>query len=544
MLVSQESDKTVGPAYAVSAQERTWYYYGITDDGEQPELLYRTSWEKDPWLAPTGRLARPPLKFARPVHKTPLNGVWDTVGPLVDDLVYAAVKRSYSINTARFLTVPHGEDVKEGTLGSVVIWISVYPHSTSADTAHEVSQVILRLLTDNGIDGVDVEWSEGVTSSKRNATAHVRRHLTTALSIPIAATEMAEKDGQGTGGFYFHENLSKDGNPSDKVLTVTNHHVLCEFDDKKYDFRADSSPRQEVRVCGSRRFQQGLDEIKAEIVNHGNDASACTEEIAELEVNMASGDGDEDDAKHLEKARRELDKHKEAIFGLEELYKEINASWGDIACRNIGVLEYSPPISVDVDNERYTQDWATIRLDSARFRPNFKGNIIDLGAKISASEFKRLTHPRIDTGPMVGFPSNGLLRIRGFVTKEQLANPESLDINGEPCLVALKDGCVSDLTFGRYAGLESFLCDDNGVRSVSLALYNYDKQSKPFSSKGDSGSLVVNGTGEMVGLIHSGESRTGTSSMATYVTYVTPAWRLCEWIMEVYPNANFARETW
>jgi hypothetical protein len=394
MLVSQESDKTVGPPYAVSAQERAWYYYGITDDGDQPKLLYRTSWEKDPWLAPTGRFARPPLKFARPVHKTPLNGVWDTVCYLVDDLVYAAVKRSYSINTARFLTVPNGEDVKEGTLGSVVIWISVYPDSTSADTAHEVSQEILRLLTDNGVDGVDVEWSEGVTSrlaapallpvvSKCNATAHVRRHLTTALSIPIAAAEMAEKDSQGTGGFYFHENLSKDGNPSDKVLAVTNHHVLCEVDDKKYDFRADSSPRQKVRVCGSHRFQQGLDEIKAEVVNHGDDATACAKVIAGLEAKMASGDKGRDrdrDAKNLEKARRELDEHKEAIVELEELYKEINASWGDIARRNIGVLEYSPPISVDVDNERYTQDWATIRLDSARFRSNFKGNVIDLGA--------------------------------------------------------------------------------------------------------------------------------------------------------------------
>jgi len=115
-------------------------------------------------------------------------------------------------------------------------------------------------------------------------------------------------------------------------------------------------------------------------------------------------------------------------------------------------------------------------------------------------------------------------------------------LTASPCLVVLKDGCVSDLTFGRYAGLESFLCDENGVRSVELAIYNYDKQSRPFSSKGDSGSLIVNGTGEMVGLLHSGTS--GTGPTATHVTYATPAWRLREWIMEVYPNADFARETW
>jgi len=390
-LLSQESDKAVGRAYAVSVQERVWYYCGITDDGDQPELLYRTSWEKDPWFAPTGRYAYVPLKFARPVHKTQLNGVWDTVGPLIDDLVYATVKRSYSINTVRFFTVPDGGDVKEGTLGSVVIWISVYPGSTSADTAHEISQGILQLLTDNGVDGVDVEWSEGVTSrlaapallpivSKRNATAHIRRHLTTALSIPIAAAEMADATAQGTGGFYFHENFGKGGNTSDTVLAVTSHHVLCKFDDQKYDFRADNSPRQTVRVCGSRRFQRGLDEIKASIVDHDHDASARAGDIAELEAKIASGDGDGYDAKILETARWHLHKHKKALVELENLYNEINARWGDIAHRTIGVLEYSPPLSVDVDNERYTQDWATIRLDSARFRPNFKGNVIDLGA--------------------------------------------------------------------------------------------------------------------------------------------------------------------
>ena len=97
---------------------------------------------------------------------------------------------------------------------------------------------------------------------------------------------------------------------------------------------------------------------------------------------MASGDGEEDenDAEYLKEVRRELDKHKEAIPELEKLYKEMNASWGDIDRRTIGVLEYSPPISVDIDNERYTQDWATIRLDSTKIRPNFKGNVIDLGA--------------------------------------------------------------------------------------------------------------------------------------------------------------------
>ena len=149
-------------------------------------------------------------------------------------------------------------------------------------------------------------------------------------------------------------------------------------------------------------------------------------------------------------------------------------------------------------------------------------------------------HPRLDT-PGAKFPSSGLLRIRGFVTKARLANPESLDTNGEPCIVVLKDGCVTGITFGRFTGLESVICDENRARSVELAIYNHDDQGKAFSSEGDSGSLIVNGKGEMVGLLHSG---TGKRPLVNHITYATPAWRLREWIMEVYPNADFARETW
>jgi hypothetical protein len=376
-----------GVPHAVSLQERAWYYNGVTDDGDQPDLLYRTSSEKDPWVAPTGRHAHPPTKFARPVHGTSLSKVWNTVGPLVDDLVYAALKTRYSIDPARFLTVPHGEDVTNGTLGPAVIWVTVHPDScTSVDTAHNVSQKILQLLAENGVNDAQVEWCEGVTSkaagppllpvvSKRNPTAHVRRHLTAVLGMPIAPAEMEEQDIQGSVGFFFHENIDQHGNPGDKVLAVTNHHVLCKAHYKKYDFRAHGSPRQHVRVCGYRRFQRGLDEIKAAVIDHNTEASSCAEEIAELE---ASEEGDEDDANNLVRARQELDEHKAAIVELETLYKEVNANWGDISRRNIGVLEYSPPISVD--DRRYTQDWAIIRVDPERFQPNFMGNVIDLGA--------------------------------------------------------------------------------------------------------------------------------------------------------------------
>lgn len=155
-----------------------------------------------------------------------------------------------------------------------------------------------------------------------------------------------------------------------------------------------------------------------------------------------------------------------------------------------------------------------------------------------------LFNPRHDTSTPFKYPFNRLLKIRGFVPKEKLANPDSLDSDGQPGIIVMKDGCTTDLTVGRCAGLESFVCDDNGVRSVEVAVYNYDIQSclSPFSAKGDSGSLIFNGKGEMVALLHSGKAK--SDSAVTHVTYGTPAWRLREWIEGVYPNADFTREVW
>jgi hypothetical protein len=65
--------------------------------------------------------------------------------------------------------------------------------------------------------------------------------------------------------------------------------------------RARLAPCQQVRVCGTRRFQQGLDEIKAAVFNQGTNASVCAKEITELEAKVANADGNEDDT--LDKAR-------------------------------------------------------------------------------------------------------------------------------------------------------------------------------------------------------------------------------------------------
>lgn len=150
-------------------------------------------------------------------------------------------------------------------------------------------------------------------------------------------------------------------------------------------------------------------------------------------------------------------------------------------------------------------------------------------------------YPLNNSRTVFKFPLNCQLKITGIVTREHLANPDYFDSNNEPCLIVLKDGGASDLTVGRYAGLEAYLCDDLGQDSIELAIYNYGGwRSGDFSAKGDSGSLIVDGMGNMVGILHSGMLK-GVSS---HVTYATPAWWIVKQIRVKYPYADFFRTKW
>ena len=69
--------------------ERTSYYYGITGDGDHPELVYRSNFLTTPFPKPIGRHAHILVKSVHGVFDAPLNGVWDTVGPKIRDLIKA-----------------------------------------------------------------------------------------------------------------------------------------------------------------------------------------------------------------------------------------------------------------------------------------------------------------------------------------------------------------------------------------------------------------------------------------------------------------------
>lgn len=547
-LASQDSDSTVVSPYAVSEYEKIAYYNGITDNGDHPNLLYRSDFFTNPFPKPQGRFAHLPSKSLREVYDTSLNKVWHTVGPQIRDLVKGRKLRYSSIDPARF--VSYGED-DEQTLGPPVIWVGVHPNSTSPDTAHEVSQDILALLAENGVQDVVVEWREAVLSKlsgpplmrvvgSNNPTAYVRRIFTAALNIPLATKERETDDAQGSLTLFFHENKDKRGNPSDKVLGVSNCHVLRKDTTVDYEFKGSGAAKQHVRANGMRRFQQGLDDIRTLIGNHGIVAEVYVREIVRLE---AKQNRDRDDDRELRKNQDLLLERQEAIAELEEFYGEVKNQWSDIGLRNIGHVRYAKAISVDIEGgTRYTEDWGAFEVDETKVKAEFEGTFVDLGTDISPDKVTAMFYPQSNTRTAFKYPDARKLKIQGVVTRELLANPDLFDSENRPCLIVGKDGTKTGLTFGRYAGLESFLCDELGVESIELGIYNWGKNSGVFADKGDSGALVWDSNGRVVGQLHSGESKGGSSN--SHVTYATPGWWLLERIKLHFPYAVFFCNTW
>ncbi|KAI0038490.1 hypothetical protein FA95DRAFT_1216494 [Auriscalpium vulgare] len=537
--------------YIPSEYERIAYYNGIAED-DHPVLVYRSDYATNPFPTPTGRYGHIPVKSARGVHDTALNPVWDSVAPEIVELITMEKIACSSVGAVRFFTHPTEEARDEGRLGPVVVWLGVDPGSTSPDAAHEISQRILALLGKYGVNDAVVEWREAVLqrlggpplmahADSADFTHHVRRFLTALLGIPLATQGMEKDDAQGTLTLWFHENKDMNGNPSDKVYGVSNCHVLRKNSNIDYEHKG-GAPKDYVRVCGVRRFQRGLDEIKAALSVHAVLATAYTELIDKMEKQENSNRA------IIAKNRRLLDDENEAIRELDALHKEASKYWSDITLhRDIGYVQHAKAIKVDVDGgTRYTSDWGAFLAIEAKVRDQFEGNVVDIGSKFNPQQLMSLFYPRGGGVTTFKYSLDRKVRIVGCCTKEELDNPTEFNSEGKRIFTVAKDGNSTDFTVGQYAGLVTWIRNLTGNWSKELAIYNHDlRKADVFSDRGDSGSLfwrAKDGQGYIVGQLHAGDNKGGVSR--NHVSYCTPGWYLLEQIKERFPDADFYRTAW
>jgi hypothetical protein len=147
-------------------------------------------------------------------------------------------------------------------------------------------------------------------------------------------------------------------------------------------------------------------------------------------------------------------------------------------------------------------------------------------------------HPHPQSRSSFQYPGDGLLKVKGIVKEDEIRNLGQLDANGEECLIVLKNGKTTGLTVGRGSGIKSFIreYDNCGVGKISMeiAVYSYSRKDGPFSDSGDSGSIVVDGQGRIVGLLTAGTGKTES----TDVSYLTPYFWLDERIKQAFPKSH------
>jgi hypothetical protein len=147
-------------------------------------------------------------------------------------------------------------------------------------------------------------------------------------------------------------------------------------------------------------------------------------------------------------------------------------------------------------------------------------------------------YPNLTDPTSSKYPPNRLLPLQGVVKEDELRHPTMLGVDGEPCFLVVKNGTSTGVTMGRAAGMMSFVREyfQNGDREtfMALAIYSYGHKDGAFSAPGDSGSIIADRTGRIVGLLIGGSGQKD----AIDVTYATPFdWLLDERIKMRFPNA-------
>jgi hypothetical protein len=136
------------------------------------------------------------------------------------------------------------------------------------------------------------------------------------------------------------------------------------------------------------------------------------------------------------------------------------------------------------------------------------------------------------------YPFDGLLQLQDFVKDGELCYSTTLDANGEECLIVVKNGAGTGLTLGRASSIESFVREykNHAIHSTSMeiAIYSYSHKDGAFSAPGDSGAVIADANGRIVGMLTGGAGKTDGID----VTYATPYYFLDERIKKAFPNCH------
>ncbi|KAH9033480.1 hypothetical protein EDB85DRAFT_1849128, partial [Lactarius pseudohatsudake] len=233
------------------------------------------------------------------------------------------------------------------------------------------------------------------------------------------------------------------------------------------------------------------------------------------------------------------------LEALKVLLEWVNRDWKELDNCVLGHIVHSPPTSLSVGEQHFTEDGGKFQINQAKLGDSFKGNKMDLGMKLTSDEFTMKCFPCGDTNWEFNYPEDGLLPlIVTYGTIDDLMHtPNMWDKDGEPCLLIIKSGSATNTTIGSANDIFSIICDyfqdmtinQTSMESLEWAIINYDSKSEVFSDDGDLGSVIADIYGHIGGMITGGACKTKSSDL----TYATPFWWLLKCIKaRGFPNTH------
>ncbi|KAI6142940.1 hypothetical protein BKA82DRAFT_4376803 [Pisolithus tinctorius] len=368
----------------------------------------------------------------------------------------------------------------------VILWIGVVPESLSGENGRTVAFDARKVLYNCGIKDVEVEIRESrvfksvspkllapVLSS--NSLVTFVDPLSVALGLPVCADK--RRHVKGTGSFY----IARSG-VADKVFL----------------------PHHKVILLGDAAYKNLVASIMGQIGR-----KVMIAEHQEARRQMTEGREGED----VEDERAEPE---QAIERFDTFYKEVVSKRANRADRILGR-------GFNVDSLGFTQDIAVIEVDTFKIdASNFCGNVIDLGTEIDSADFMLKMYPDFRNRTHFKYPADRLLRLHDTISVDETRRPQMVDQDGEKYIMVLKNGGKTGLPISRANGVISYIRyyvgNSPGIISKEWAILPADSKSVPFSALGDSGSIIVDGSGRIDGLLTGGGGTTETSD----ITYATP----------------------
>ena len=522
------------------SQEETLLFHSGLPSG--PPLIARTG---VPWKQPCrGPWAYPHERKLQVVGKHPIAvpGLWrNQVGPKILDVLDDCKVKWHTIDVAR---IAYEDDEDDNSDAPPTIWIAVEPGTLSGKEGNAVAHQCQEVLNSFGLNEVEIclrgskYYREAISDFE---TPHfffdptkLRMPLTSAVGFPISTNICPTVEGS-LGLFFIN------GSNTSTVYFLTTRHVAIpqttHENNKLYEHNQ-SLPRHDVTAFGE-------DHLKAIRIHIGEVGMLV--KYHQCRINRSEG---RETVEEREEGQAEIRRMHYTLEKLEKFHDYYYRFWHSTQGRTIGSVILSPPITFSVGDGQYTEDWAIGQVDANKIDvDSFCANTLDLGFDFTSVKLKSLMNPTSEEPRSFKHPVDRLLQICGIVSDAEIRNPSDKDKNGDPCITVLKRGKKTGLTVGRVNNVDSFVrtyWNDGTVNtSIELPVFSHESKtwskrsnrSKSFSEPGDSGSVVVDGKGRVIGMVVGG---VGFSTLSD-ITYVTPAEFLFDRIRShgINPNIDF-----